>query len=107
MNTPAIHIRGARTHNLKNIDVDFPVGQLTVVTGLSGSGKSSLTRDTMFAEGQRRYLESVAVQTHQLIRSLRRPDVDAVSGLPPAISIDQRVHHVPSRSTVAVTSGIP
>ena len=101
-----IRIRGARTHNLKNINVDIPVGQITVITGLSGSGKSSLARDTMFAEGQRRYLESVSLQTHQMIRSLRRPDVDEVSGLPPTVSLDQRVTRVPVRSTVAVTTDI-
>jgi excinuclease ABC subunit A len=106
MTTPTIHIRGARTHNLRNIDVDIPVGKMTVITGLSGSGKSSLAYDTMFAEGQRRYLESVSVQTHQMIRSLRRPDVDEVSGLPPTVSVDQRVGRVPARSTVAVTTDI-
>ncbi|MEO2034186.1 MAG: excinuclease ABC subunit UvrA [Planctomycetaceae bacterium] len=106
MNTPTIRIRGARTHNLRNLDVDIPVGQITVVTGLSGSGKSSLTHDTMFAEGQRQFLECASVQTHQMLRSLRRPDVDEVSGLPPTISVDQRVHLVPSRSTVAVTTEI-
>jgi len=106
MTATTIRIRGARTHNLKNIDVDIPVGKMTVITGLSGSGKSSLARDTMFAEGQRRYLESVSVQTHQMIRSLRRPDVDEVSGLPPTVSIDQRVSHVPVRSMVAVTTDI-
>ena len=106
MTTPTIRIRGARTHNLKNIDVDIPVGKMTVITGLSGSGKSSLAHDTMFAEGQRRYLESVSVQTHQMIRSLRRPDVDEVSGLPPTVSVDQRVGQVPARSTVAVTTDI-
>ena len=106
MTTPSIRIRGARTHNLQNIDVDIPVGQMTVITGLSGSGKSSLAHDTMFAEGQRRYLESVSVQTHQMIRSLRRPDVDEVSGLPPTVSVDQRVGQVPMRSIVAITTDI-
>ncbi len=101
-----IRIRGARTHNLKNINVDIPVGQMTVITGLSGSGKSSLAHNTMFAEGQRRYLESVSVQTHQMMRSLRRPDVDEVSGLPPTVSVDQRVTLAPARSTVAVTTDI-
>ncbi len=106
MSTAMIRIRGARTHNLRNVDVEIPVGQMTVMTGLSGCGKSSLLYDTIFAEGQRRYLESVSLQTHQLIRSLPRPDVDEVSGLPPAVSVDQRVTQVPARSTVAVTAEI-
>lgn len=106
MTAAMIQVRGARTHNLQNVDVDLPVGRMTVITGLSGSGKSSLLHDTIFAEGQRRYLESVSIQTHQLLRSLPRPDVDEVGGLPPAVSVDQRVHQVPSRSTVAVTAEI-
>ena len=103
---PMIRIRGARTHNLCNIDVDLPSGQLIVMTGVSGSGKSSLAFDTLFAEGQRRYLESVSVQTRSLLRQLPRPDVDEITGLAPTISVDQRVSSVPARSTLAVTTEI-
>ncbi len=106
MNHQTITIRGARTHNLRDIDVNIPVGRLTVITGLSGSGKSSLVWDTMFAEGQRRYLESISGQTHQMIRLLRRPDVDEVTGLPPTISVDQRAAWAPARSTVAITTDL-
>jgi len=103
---PMIRIRGARTHNLCNIDVDLPSGQLIVMTGVSGSGKSSLAFDTLFAEGQRRYLESVSVHTRTLLRQLPRPDVDDITGLAPTISVDQRVSSVPARSTLAVTTEI-
>jgi excinuclease ABC subunit A len=103
---PKICIRGARTHNLRNIDVDLPSGKLIVMTGVSGSGKSSLAFDTLFSEGQRRYLESVSVQTRTLLRQLPRPEVDDITGLAPTISIDQRVNSVPGRSTLAVTAGI-
>ena len=103
---PMIRIRGARTHNLRNIDVDLPSGKLIVMTGVSGSGKSSLAFDTLFAEGQRRYLESVSVQTRTLLRQLPRPDVDEITGLAPTVSVDQRVTSVPARSTLAVTAEI-
>ena len=105
-NQPLIRIRGARTHNLRNLDVDLPAGKLIVMTGVSGSGKSSLAFDTLFAEGQRRYLESVSVQTRTLLRQLPRPDVDDITGLAPTISVDQRVSSVPARSTLAVTTEI-
>lgn len=105
-NQPLIRIRGARTHNLQNVDVDLPAGKLIVMTGVSGSGKSSLAFDTLFAEGQRRYLESVSVQTRTLLRQLPRPDVDDITGLAPTISVDQRVSSVPARSTLAVTTEI-
>ncbi len=105
-NQPLIRIRGARTHNLRNVDVDLPAGKLIVMTGVSGSGKSSLAFDTLFAEGQRRYLESVCVQTRTLLRQLPRPDVDEITGLAPTISVDQRVSAVPARSTLAVTTEI-
>ncbi len=101
-----IRVRGARTHNLRNVDVDLPLGKLIVITGVSGSGKSSLAFDTLFAEGQRRYLESVSVHTRTLLKQLPRPDVDEVSGLPPTVSVDQRVTTAPTRSTLAVTTEI-
>ena len=102
----AIRIRGARTHNLNNIDVDFPLGKLVVVTGVSGSGKSSLAFDTVFAEGQRRYLDSVSHHTRSLIKQLARPAVDEISDLPPTVSVDQRMTTAPARSTLAVTTEI-
>ncbi len=103
---PMIRIRGARTHNLRNVNVDLPAGKLIVMTGVSGSGKSSLAFDTLFAEGQRRYLESVSVQTRTLLRQLPRPDVDEITGLAPTVSVDQRVSSVPARSTLATTTEI-
>lgn len=102
----AIQIRGARTHNLKSVDVDLLLGKLIVITGVSGSGKSSLAFDTLFAEGQRRYLESVSVHTRSLLKQLPRPQVDEISGLPPTVSVDQRVSTAPARSTLAVTTEI-
>lgn len=102
----AIRIRGARTHNLKNVDVDLPLGKLVVVTGVSGSGKSSLAFDTLFAEGQRRYLDSVSNYTRSLIKQLARPSVDEISDLPPTVSVDQRMTAAPARSTLAVTTEI-
>lgn len=102
----AIRIRGARTHNLDNVDVDLPLGKLVVVTGVSGSGKSSLAFDTLFAEGQRRYLDSVSNHTRSLIKQLARPSVDEISDLPPTVSVDQRMTAAPARSTLAVTTEI-
>src|SRR5258705_13973767 len=84
-----IDVRGARQHNLKNIDVSFPRGRLTVITGVSGSGKSSLAFDTLYAEGQRRYVESVSTYAKQFLDRLPRPDVDAITGLTPAGAIQQ------------------
>lgn len=101
-----IRVRGASTHNLRDVDVDIPLGQLTVVTGVSGSGKSSLAFDTLFAEGQRRYLESVSVHTRSLLTQLPRPALRALNGLPPTVSVDQRVSSVPPRSTLAITTEI-
>ncbi len=101
-----IRIRGARTHNLKNLSTDIPCGKLIVVTGVSGSGKSSLAFDTIFAESQRRYLECVSVKTRGLLHQLPRADVDEITGLAPAISVDQRSSTVPQRSTLAVTTEI-
>jgi len=97
----AIRIRGARQHNLKNVDVDVPLGAFTVVTGVSGSGKSSLAFDTLYAEGQRRYVETFSAYARQFLDRMDRPDVDAVEGIPPAIAIDRNNTVRTSRSTVA------
>ncbi len=96
-----IRIRAARTHNLRGIDVDLPTGRLTVITGVSGSGKSSLAFDTLFAEGRRRYLESITIQSRSLLQQWPRPDVAEISGLPPTICLNQRVTTAPVRSTLA------
>lgn len=101
-----IIIRGARTHNLKNIDVELPRNKMTVFTGLSGSGKSSLAFDTIFAEGQRRYIESLSAYARQFLRQMQKPDVDEISGLSPAISIDQKSASRNPRSTVATITEI-
>src|SRR3546814_255880 len=85
-----IRIRGARTHNLKNIDLDLPRDRLIVITGLSGSGKSSLAFDTIYAEGQRRYVESLSAYARQFLSVMEKPDVDHIEGLSPAISIEQK-----------------
>src|SRR5580765_432292 len=96
----ALRIRGARQHNLKNIAVDIPRDRLVVVTGVSGSGKSSLAFDTIFAEGQRRYVESLSAYARQFLEQMEKPDVDSIEGLSPAISIDQRATSRNPRSTV-------
>src|SRR4051794_216987 len=101
-----IHIRGARTHNLQNIDLDIPRNRLIVITGPSGSGKSSLAFDTLFAEGQRQYIESLSVQARQFISQLQRPDVDSIDGLAPVVCIDQRPGAANPRSTVATSTEI-
>jgi len=101
-----IIIKGARTHNLKNIDVEMPRNEMTVITGLSGSGKSSLAFDTIFAEGQRRYVESLSAYARQFLRQMQKPDVDEISGLSPAISIDQKSRSNNPRSTVATVTEI-
>jgi excinuclease ABC subunit A len=102
----SIRIRGARTHNLKNIDVDLPRGRLTVVTGLSGSGKSSLAFDTLYAEGQRRYVESLSAYARQFLQLMDKPDVDRIEGLSPAISIEQKAASHNPRSTVGTVTEI-
>jgi excinuclease ABC subunit A len=95
-----IKIRGARQHNLKNIKLDIPKDKLVVITGVSGSGKSSLAFDTIYAEGQRRYVESLSAYARQFLGIMDKPDVDSIEGLSPSISIDQKtVSHNP-RSTV-------
>lgn len=101
-----IIIKGARTHNLKNIDVEIPRGTMTAITGLSGSGKSSLAFDTIFAEGQRRYVESLSAYARQFLKQMGKPDVDEITGLSPAISIDQKSRSNNPRSTVATITEI-
>lgn len=101
-----IIIKGARVNNLKNIDVEIPRNQLVVITGLSGSGKSSLAFDTLYAEGQRRYVESISAYARQFMGKLTKPDVDAIIGIPPAIAIEQRVISRNPRSTVGTTTEI-
>ncbi len=95
-----IYIKGARMHNLKNIDVSIPKNKLVVVTGVSGSGKSSLTMDTLFAEGQRRYAESLSSYARQFLMRMDKPDVDFIHGICPAIAIEQKVTTRTPRSTV-------
>ena len=101
-----ISIRGARENNLKNIDLDIPRNQLTVVTGLSGSGKSSLAFDTLYAEGQRRYIESLSTYARQFLEQMAKPDVDSIEGLSPALSIDQKTTVKSVRSTVGTITEI-
>ena len=102
----SIAVRGARVHNLKNIDVDLPRDQLVVVTGLSGSGKSSLAFDTLYAEGQRRYVESLSAYARQFLEQMEKPDVDLIDGLSPAISIEQKTTGANPRSTVGTVTEI-
>jgi excinuclease ABC subunit A len=102
----SIRVRGAREHNLRGVDVDIPRDRLVVVTGLSGSGKSSLAFDTLFAEGQRRYMESMSAYARQFLDQLKKPDVDSIDGLPPTIAIEQRQGSQNPRSTVATSTEI-
>ena len=101
-----IEVLGARVHNLKNIDVEIPRGSLTVITGLSGSGKSSLAFDTIFAEGQRRYIETFSAYARNFLGNMERPDVDKITGLSPVISIEQKTTNKNPRSTVGTTTEI-
>ena len=101
-----IHVKGARAHNLKNIDIKIPRDKLVVLTGLSGSGKSSLAFDTIYAEGQRRYVESLSSYARQFLGQMDKPDVDYIDGLSPAISIDQKTTSQNPRSTVGTVTEI-
>src|SRR5574338_334988 len=101
-----IQIRGARTHNLKNLNLTLPRDQLTVITGLSGSGKSSLAFDTLYAEGQSRYVESLSSYARQFLSMMEKPDVDHIEGLSPAISIEQKSTSHNPRSTVGTITEI-
>ena len=102
----SIKLRGVRTHNLKNVDIDIPRNKFTVITGLSGSGKSSLAFDTIYAEGQRRYVESLSSYARQFLSMMEKPDVDYIEGLSPAISIEQKSTSHNPRSTVGTVTEI-
>ena len=106
MSTESIVVRGARVHNLKNIDFEIPYNALTVVTGVSGSGKSSLAFDTIYAEGQRRYVESLSAYARQFLERIEKPDVDLIEGIAPAVAIKQKNSTRNPRSTVATATEI-
>ncbi len=101
-----IHIKGARVHNLKNVDLKIPRDEMVVITGLSGSGKSSLAFDTLYAEGQRRYVESLSAYARQFLGRINKPDVDFINGIPPAVALEQRVNSRNPRSTVGTSTEI-
>ena len=103
MKEDTIKILGARVHNLKNVDLEIPRRKLVVITGLSGSGKSSLAFDTIYAEGQRRYVESLSAYARQFLGKINKPDVDIITGIAPAIAIEQKVNTRNPRSTVGTT----
>src|SRR5213594_2818117 len=104
MPTDRIVIKGAAEHNLKHIDLTIPRNRLVVITGLSGSGKSSLAFDTLYAEGQRRYVESLSVYARQFLERMQKPDVDSITGISPAIAIEQKTLTRNPRSTVGTTT---
>src|SRR5690625_1909310 len=106
MASKSIEIQGARAHNLKNVDIKIPKDKLIVITGLSGSGKSSLAFDTIYAEGQRRYVESLSSYARQFLGQMDKPDVDSIEGLSPAISIDQKTTSKNPRSTVGTVTEV-
>src|SRR6056300_1019374 len=101
-----LKVRGANEHNLKNVDIDIPKNKLIVMTGVSGSGKSSLAFDTIYAEGQRRYVESLSAYARQFLQMMQKPDVESIEGLSPAISIDQKSTNKNPRSTVGTVTEI-
>ena len=106
MNDTKIKILGARVHNLKNVDLEIPRDKLVVVTGLSGSGKSSLAFDTIYAEGQRRYMETLSTYARQFVGAMERPDVDKITGLSPVVAIEQKTTNKNPRSTVGTVTEI-
>src|SRR5216117_1981428 len=106
MSSDSLIVRGAREHNLKDITVEVPRDSLTVITGLSGSGKSSLAFDTIYAEGQRRYVESLSAYARQFLGLMEKPDVDAIEGLSPAIAIEQKTAGHNPRSTVGTVTEV-
>ena len=106
MSDSSIRIRGAREHNLRDVDLDIPRDRLVVITGLSGSGKSSLAFDTIYAEGQRRYVESLSSYARQFLGQMDKPDLDSIDGLSPAVSIDQKTTSKNPRSTVGTVTEI-
>src|SRR3954447_25732005 len=101
-----IRLRGVRVHNLKGIDLDVPLHRLVVLTGVSGSGKSSLAFDTLYAEGQRRYIETFSAYTRQFLEKLDKPDADRIDGIPPALAVAQRTSRRSSRSTVGTVTEV-
>ena len=101
-----IKILGARVHNLQNVDLEIPCGKLVVITGLSGSGKSSLAFDTIYAEGQRRYMETLSTYARQFVGTMERPDVDKITGLSPVVAIEQKTTNKNPRSTVGTVTEI-
>ena len=106
MSSQNIIIKGARVNNLKNVDVEIPRNKFVVITGLSGSGKSSLAFDTLYAEGQRRYVESLSAYARQFLGRMSKPEVDYIKGLPPAIAVEQKVNTHNPRSTVGTSTEI-